>query len=436
MRALPASIAAAAIVLAAPLNGEGSWQQWRGPLATGEAPNADPPIEWSETRNVRWKTALPGKGHSTPIVTGDRIFVTAAFPTGEPLEPRHDTAHGTHHDVAVTHRHEFAVIAIDRADGVIVWQQTVHSELPHEGGHITGSYASASPITDGELLFAFFGSRGLYALDLDGKVQWELDLGGMETKHAHGEGASPALYDDTLIVNWDHEGPSFLVALDKKSGTERWRAQRDEVSSWATPIVVEHEGKAQVIVSGTDRIRAYDLESGRVIWECGGLSANVVASPVAGDGIVFAGSSYDSQALLAIRLAGAEGDVTGSSQIVWSRDRGTPYVPSPLLYDGSLYYLRHYQGILSRVEAKSGTEPTGPFRLSAVREIYASPIAAAGRIYITDRQGTTIVFTSEETPELLAINRLDDTFSASPAAVGSELYLRGESSLYSLAEAP
>ena len=436
MRALAATLAAGALFVSVPLHGEGSWQQWRGPLATGEAPDADPPIEWSETRNVRWKTALPGKGHSTPIVTGNRIFLTAALPTGEAFEPRHDTAHGTHHGVAVTHRHEFAVIAVDRTDGVIAWQRTVHSELPHEGGHVTGSYASASPITDGELIYAFFGSRGLYALDLDGEVEWEVDLGGMQTKHAHGEGASPALYDDTLIVNWDHEGPSFLVALDKKSGAERWRAQRDEVSSWATPIVVEHEGKAQVIVSGTHRIRAYDLESGRVIWECGGLSANIVASPVSTDGIVFAGSSYDSQALLAIRLAGAKGDITGSSQIVWSRDRGTPYVPSPLLYDGRLYYLRHYQGILSRVEAKTGAEPTGPFRLSAVRDIYASPVAASGRIYLTDRQGTTIVFTSEETPELLAINRLDDSFSASAAIVGREIFLRGESSLYALAEAP
>ena len=177
MRAWAAAIAAGVIALSAPLNGESSWQQWRGPLATGEAPNADPPIQWNETRNIRWKTTLPGKGHSTPIVTGDRIFVTAAFQTGEPFEPRHDAAHGTHHGVAVTHRHEFAVIAVNRTNGLIEWQRTVHSELPHEGGHVTGSYASASPITDGELIYAFFGSRGLYALDLDGEVRWEVDLG-------------------------------------------------------------------------------------------------------------------------------------------------------------------------------------------------------------------------------------------------------------------
>ncbi|HVS65320.1 MAG TPA: PQQ-binding-like beta-propeller repeat protein [Thermoanaerobaculia bacterium] len=459
MRALLASITASALALSASLLGEPPsqgepshespphetpphetpphetpWHQWRGPLSTGESPDAEPPIEWSETKNVRWKVALPGKGHSTPIVTGDRVYVTAAFPTGEAVEPRHDSAPGSHHAVAVTRRQAYAVIAVDRTTGAIEWQRTVHSGLPHEGGHHTGTYASASPVTDGEHVFAFFGSRGLYALSLDGEVEWQLDLGDMNTKHAHGEGASPALHEDTLIVNWDHEGPSFLVALDKRTGKERWRSPRDEVSSWATPIVVEHEGRSQVIVSGTKRIRAYDLESGAVIWECGGLSANIVASPVAADGMVFAGSSYDSQALLAIRLAGSKGDITGSSQVVWQRDRLTPYVPSPLLYEGKLYYLRHYQGILSRVEAENGAEPSGPFRLRGVRDVYASPVAAAGRIYITDRQGVTIVMTTAATPEILAVNRLDDSFSASAAVVGREIYLRGESHLYSLAD--
>ena len=411
-----------------------AWHQWRGPLSTGEAPNAEPPIEWSETENVRWKVALPGKGHSTPIVTAGRVYVTAAFPIGDAVEPRHDSAAGSHHGVAVTRRHEYAVIAVDRASGTIDWQRIVHRELPHEGGHLTGSYASASPVTDGERVFAFFGSRGLYALSLDGEIEWQLDFGDMSTKHAHGEGASPALHEDTLIVNWDHEGPSFLVALDKRTGRERWRAARDEVSSWATPIVVEHEGRAQIVVSGTKRIRAYDLESGEVIWEWGGLSANVVASPVAGSGMVFAGSSYDWQALVAIRLAGSKGDVTGTSQVAWTRDRLTPYVPSPLLYQGQLYYLRHYQGILSRVEAESGAEPSGPFRLPAVRDVYASPVAAAGRIYITDRQGVTLVMTAAERPEFLAVNRLDDSFSASAAIAGREIFLRGEAHLYAISD--
>ncbi|MBW3543242.1 MAG: PQQ-like beta-propeller repeat protein, partial [Planctomycetes bacterium] len=246
--------------------------------------------------------------------------------------------------------------------------------------------------------------------------------------------ASPALHGDTLVVNWDHEGQSFVAAFDKRTGRERWKVERDEVTSWSSPIIVEHDGRSQVIVSGTSRVRGYDLATGEVIWECGGLSRNVVASPVAADGMVYAASSYDLQALLAIRLEGARGDITGTEQIAWSRRRTTPYVPSPLLYDGSLYFLRHYQGVLTRVNAQTGEEPHGPLRLSGIRNVYASPIAAAGRIYVADLSGTTVVIEPDPTPRIVAQNRLPDSFAASPAAAGRELYLRGVSTLYSLAE--
>ena len=281
-----------------------NWPQWRGPNSTGVAPHADPPIEWSEDHNLRWKTALPGRGHSTPIVWDDLVFVCAAIPYGPRLDPRPETAPGAHDNLPVTRRHRFVVIGLRRSDGEIVWQREVSEALPHEGGHYTGSLASHSPVTDGQHVWAFFGSRGLYCLDFQGRIQWKTAFGDMLTKHGHGEGASPALYGDTLVINWDHRGQSFVVALDKRTGKQRWRVERDEVTSWATPIIVEQEGRPQLIVSGTDRVRAYDLENGAVIWECGGLSANVVASPVAGNGMVFAASSYDTRALLAIRLDG------------------------------------------------------------------------------------------------------------------------------------
>ena len=403
-------------------------------MATGVAMYADPPVEWSEAHNIRWKISLPGTGHSTPIVWGDRVFLTAAVPSGDPLEPRHDAAPGVHDSVPVTRQHRFVALAVSRRDGKIIWQRTLTTELPHEGGHYTGSFASNSPVTDGEHLFAFFGSRGLYALDLDGKVKWKVDLGKMQTKHAHGEGSSPALYNDTLIVNWDHEGESSVMAFDKNTGEQRWAVGRDEVTSWATPIVVDHEGKTQVIVSGTRRLRAYDITTGKVIWECGGLSANVVASPVAAEGMVYAGSSYDSRALLAIRLEGARGDITGTNQVVWTRTSGTPYVPSPLLYGGSLYFLAHYQGVLSRVHAKTGQDEPGAFRLPGIRNVYASPVGAADRVYITDRSGTTLVISHESTPRVLARNLLDDSFSASAALVDRELFLRGQRNLYCISE--
>ena len=414
--------------------GEQYWPQWRGPQGTGVAPNADPPVEWSEGENVRWKRALPGLGHSTPIIWGNRIFLTTAVPYGEPLDPVYDSAPGSHSNLPVTRRHKFVVLAISRHDGTILWQRTVHSELPHEGGHYTGSLASASPVTDGERLLAFFGSRGIYCLDLDGKLQWKKTLGAMQTKHGHGEGSSPVLQGETLVVNWDHEGQSFVMALDKRSGRQRWKIARDEVTSWASPTGTVQDGIPQVIIAGTDRVRGYDLASGDVIWECGGLSDNIVASPVAGNGMVFVGSSYDKRVLLAIGLAGAKGDITGTKHVAWSRLRRTPYVPSPLLYGESLYFLAHYQGVLSRVAAKTGEDRPGPLRLEGIGNVYASPVAGGNRVYVTDRKGTTIVISHEDRPRILARNQLQDGFNASASLAGRELYLRGEKSLYSIRE--
>ena len=276
------------------------------------------------------------------------------------------------------------------------------------------------------------GSYGLYCLDRDGKTVWSKQLGLQNTKHGHGEGSSPVLHQNVLAVNWDHEGQSFIVAFDKRTGRELWRSERKEVTSWASPIVVVHEGVPQLIVSGTDRLRAYHLETGKTLWECGGLSANVVASPVAGNGMVFAGSSYDTRALLAIRLNGATGDITGSNNVAWTRTRATPYVPSPLLYKGAIYFLRHYQGILTRLDARTGQETAGPFRLGPIRDIYASPVAAAGRIYFVDLDGTALVLSDDKRPQVLSLNQLNDHFSASPALVGEELFLRGQNYLYCL----
>jgi outer membrane protein assembly factor BamB len=412
-----------------------NWPQWRGPLGTGVAPNARPPVEWSEAKHIRWKTALPGKGHSTPIVWGERIFLTTAIPYGKAVKPRFPSRPGAHDNLALTYPHEFVVLAVSRRDGKVLWRRTVRKETPHEAGHVTASLATASPVTDGERLFAFFGSRGLYCLDTNGKLLWEKDLGQMHTKHGHGEGSSPALHGETLVVNWDHEEQSFLMALDKRTGRVRWRAARREDTSWATPIVVERGGKAQVIVPGTNRLRGYDLATGAVLWECGGLSSNVVASPVAADGLVYAGSSYDTRALLAVRLDGAKGDITGTKQVAWTRRRGTPYVPSPLLYGGSLYTLQHYQGILSRLDARTGADRGGPFRLQEIGDVYASPVGAAGRVYVTSRDGVTQVIShGEGVPKTLAVNRLDDRFSASAALVGRELFLRGERHLYCIAD--
>jgi len=422
------------VVSAAPGDADRNWPQWRGPLATGVAPLARPPVRWSETNNIRWKVPLPGKGHSSPILYGDAVFVTAAVPVGPAQKPVYDNAPGTHDSVPVTHRHQFVVLAISRKSGAVLWTKSLREEFPHEGGHETGSLASNSPTTDGEHLYVFFGSRGLYCLTLTGELVWQKDLGKMQTLHAHGEGSSPVVYRDTLIVCWDHEGESFLYAFDKRTGQQRWKVPRDEKTSWSTPLVVEHEGKPQVIVSATKRVRGYDLATGAQIWECAGLSDNVVSSPVYGGGMVFAGNSYYEQAMLAIRLAGAKGDITKTDRVAWKLTRMTPYVPSPLLYDDTLYFIRHNQNILSRLEPATGKPRGEALRLNGLRDIFASPVGADGRIYITGRDGVTVVLRHDRENATLAVNRLDDAFSASAALADNELYLRGERFLYCIAE--
>jgi outer membrane protein assembly factor BamB len=409
------------------------WRQWRGPLATGVSPDADPPIEWSETKNIRWKIALPGKGHSSPITSGDRVYVMAAVPVGEAQKPVFDSAPGVHDSVPVTHRHSYFVMALNAADGRTLWKTAVREEWPHEGGHSTGSPASNSPVTDGRFIYACFGSRGIFCLDTNGAVVWKAELGRMQTLHAHGEGSSPVLHGDTLFVNWDHETGSALYALDARTSKQRWKVSRDEKTSWSTPVLATVGGRPQLIVSATTRIRGYDLDTGKQLWECAGLTENVVASPVVYGDLLIAGNSYYAQSMLAIRLPGASGDVTDSTNVVWHIKRMTPYVASPLLYGDTLYYLRHNQNILVRLDPATGRMRDTPLRLEGIRDfIFASPVGAAGRIYVTARDGTTVVLRNDAENKPLAVNRLEDSFSASAALDGRRLYLRGENNLYAI----
>lgn len=411
------------------------WPQWRGPLGTGAAPGATPPLTWSETQNVRWKLPLTGRGHSSPVVAGGRIFVTMAVPVGEGVTPVFDEAPGSHDNLGVTHTHGFRVLAVDLASGRPLWEQEVARVFPHEGGHTTGSLASHSPVTDGTSVYAFFGSRGLYCLNAaDGALRWKRDFGKLTTHHAHGEGASPALHDGILVVPWDQESDSRVIALDAATGRDLWSSPRDEITSWSTPVVTTVAGKPQVILSATTRIRGYELASGRVIWECGGMSRNVIATPVAADGRVYCGCSYDRRAMIAISLEGATGDITDTDHVLWSTNQRTPYVPSPLLYDGKLYFLSHYQGILSCLHGASGQRAALPIRLNDIHDVYASPVGAAGRVYITDRSGVTVVVKHDESLAELARNQLDDEFSASAALVGPDMLLRGDRHLYCLRE--
>jgi outer membrane protein assembly factor BamB len=405
----------------------------------GVAPHARPPVEWSESKNVRWKVEVPGKGSATPVVWGDRIYVLTAVP-GEKRapapapEPAPASGRGRPPGIAPDSVQKFTVLALRRSDGKVLWERVVREELPHEGTHPTGTWASASAVTDGELVYAHFGSRGLYALDQGGKVVWEKDLGDMKVKLAFGEGSSPALGRDRLFVQWDHEGESFLVALDRKTGKELWRQKRDESTSWATPLVVEHAGRAQVVTSATNRVRSYDAATGDVLWETPGMTQNAIPTPVHSDGLVILTSGFRGNALLAVKLAEAKGDLAGTQGVAWRLDRDTPYVPSPLLYGDELYFLKGNNGLLSCFNARTGERLYGPERLEGVPNVYASPVGADGRVYVAGREGTTAVVQRGPTFKLLATNTLDDGFDASPVAVDSELYLRGARYLYRISE--
>lgn len=443
---------------------ENNWGQWRGPLGNGLAPRANPPVEWSETKNVKWKVPLTGEGHATPIVWDDLIFIQTAIPAAKPEAslnlvpqaaglPQQPPAGGEGAPArrggpggapgggrrggfggggAPTSPYQFAILALDRATGKVAWQKTVRQELPHEGRHGTATFASGSPVTDGQSLFAYFGSRGLYALDLKGNVKWQKDFGKYRSANSFGEGSSPALHGNTLVVNWDHEGEDFIAAFDKETGRELWRVPREEKTSWGTPFFVTHNGVTQVIVSATGKVRSYDLATGKEIWSAGPLGSNVIPTPVAGHDLVFTMSGHREPKLLAIKL-GRTGELSGTDAVAWSTTRDTPYVPSPLLLGEHLYYCKGNEATLSIANARTGQPTVEAQRLEGVRGVYASLAGTADRLYVVGRDGGVLVLKKSDKVEVLAANKLEDGFDASPALVGNQLFLRGKKSLYCIA---
>jgi outer membrane protein assembly factor BamB len=405
------------------------WQQWRGPDGTGVSRTATPPLEWAEGKNIRWKIEVPGRGSATPVVWGDRLYLTTAVPT----TVQGDATHAPLGRTPVAHK--YVLMAIDRKTGKVVWERVAKEETPHEASHPeNGTWASASAATDGDLVIASFESRGYYAYDMNGKLVWEKDLGDKRMRNTFGEGSTPALHGNHLVIVWDHQGQSFIVALDKRTGAELWRKERKEIDTWATPIVVTVNGRAQVITGAMNQIVSYDLQTGDVVWHTAGLTMNPIPTPVAGDGMVFMMAGFRGNSLKAIHLNQAKGDITGTPAIAWTLDRDTPYVPSPVLYDSILYVLKSNNGLLSAFDAKSGRPHYQVQRLDAVPNVFASPVGAAGRVYIPGREGATVVLRHGAKLDVLAVNRLDDGFDASPALVDGEIYLRGYKHLYCIAE--
>lgn len=414
-------LAAFPVFSQSPADFESNWPAWRGPLANGIAPKSNPPVAWSETQNIKWRTAVPGKGFSTPLVWGNMVFITTAI-------AKEGAAAST------SKPYIFKVFALNRADGKTLWETTVTEEEVADNIHPTASHISSSSVTDGKFLYAYFGSRGLYCLDFSGKIIWKNDFGQMQKRNNFGEGESPALYGNRIVIQWDHEGQSEIFCVDKTTGKELWKKERDEPSSWSTPLIVNYDGKVQVITTASKKVRSYNIENGDIIWECSGLTGNVTPNAVFGDGMLYVMSGYSGFALLAIKMAGIKGDITGTDAIVWSLKANTPYVPSPLLVNNRLYFMRVNTGALSCLDAATGTVLFGPTMLENLGTVYNSPVYANGRIY--QLGGTGLTYTLQDGPELkiLSQNKLDDSFSASPAIAGNEIFLRGLKYVYCISE--
>jgi outer membrane protein assembly factor BamB len=410
------------------------WPTWRGPTSDGHAARrAQPPLRWGEDHNIRFKVELPGLGNSSPIVRGDRIYLTTAIDVEglengakagpQPGPPNADQDH------------DFVVLALDRTTGEEVWRRVVTRAKPHEKGHPMTSHASASVVCTGDRIVAFFGSRGLYGLDHDGEVVWSKQFNQMKTLAGFGEGASPALHGDTLVLQWDEHGPSFVAAFDVRTGKELWRRPRKTDSSWGTPVITEVDGVTQVILTGSNATRAYALATGKPVWSCGGMSQNPVNSPLLANGVLYVMNSYKGRVIQAIPLAGAKGELDPGKDVLWTLKKDAAYVPPPLVVDGRLYYLRDSTGVLNCLDAATGETVYRGQRLEGVKRVHASPIAAAGRLYFTSRGGRTLVVRAGAKFELLATNTLDDVFDATPAFVGKQIFLRGRSRLYCIAVA-
>ena len=444
-----------------------NWAHWRGPTGNGVALNATPPTEFSDTQNVKWKVEIPGKGSGSPIVWENKVFVVSAIseapePEASPVmfspaiaqerngqeRNRGDGGQGGQRQRrqrggrggrggrrrgAKPTMTQFKVYCFDRETGEPVWEKTAAEALPHQSIHGTNNFASASPCTDGEHVYAFFGSRGLFCYTMDGELKWEKQFGKMETRNAFGEGASPTLVDDKIVVPWDHEGQSSIYAVNKLTGETVWETKRDEPTNWSTPLIVEHDGKKQIVMNGQSKARVYDLETGEELWSCGGQTQRPCASAVSTGDLVVIGSGHRGSFLGTFRLGG-KGDIEGTDNVVWSINKDTPDIASPVLSENRLYFHKQKTGITSCLDVATGEPFFSASRINGIRSTYASPVVAGGHVYLTGRSGTIVVIKDAEELEIVATNSVGEGVDATPAPVDNQLFVRGEKHLFCIAE--
>lgn len=416
-----------------------TWAQFRGPRGQGIARAAGQPLAWTETKNVLWKTELPGRGHSSPIVWGSRIFLTAAVegevvPGAKAVKHLADGEEFVHPEaVGADRRHTFEVLALDADSGRLLWRRVAWEGTPVDSRHRKASFASPTPVTDGSLVYAYFGSEGLYAYDLEGALAWKYMPGVVATMGV-GVGTSPLLHGDLVILLADEDNGdrSFVAGLDKKTGREVWRVPRKVQLSWATPVIVTAGGRDELITAGNEAIIAYDPATGRELWRTKGLASNAVPSPVAGKDVVVLSAGYPDKLAVAVRPGGS-GDVTGS-HVLWRHTKGTAYVPSPILYEGYVYLMTD-RGLLTCLDARTGELKYEGGRPPVPASFMASPVAVEGHLLLMSQDGDTFVVKAGPAHEVVRTNPLGEPISASAAVVPGRIYIRGERHLFAIGTA-
>jgi outer membrane protein assembly factor BamB len=428
------------ILWTSPLSAEENWPQFRGPSA-GVAEGKDLPDEWSTTRNVVWKVDVPGRGWSSPVVWGERIFLTTVVRDGETEAPKKGLYFGGERPKPSEDLHHWIVLCLDWKTGKTLWQHEVHKGPPANPIHVKNTYASETPITDGERVYAQFGNVGLFCFDLDGKELWSQKWDIVKMRYGWGTAASPVFYKGRLYVVNDNDEKSFLVALDARTGKEIWKIDRDEKSNWATPFVWENERRVELVTSGTKRVRSYDLE-GKLLWELDGMSSIAIPTAFARHGLLYVSSGYvmdKKRPVFAIR-PGAAGDIslkedeTSNGSIAWFQKTAGPYNPSPLVYGDYLYVL-YDMGTLACFDARTGKQVYEKQRLGAHAGFTVSPWACEGKIYCLDEDGETHVVQAGTEFKVVGRNRLDDMCMATPAVLRGNLLIRTMTKLYRIGTA-
>ncbi|HEX5446755.1 MAG TPA: PQQ-binding-like beta-propeller repeat protein [Pirellulales bacterium] len=430
-----------------PTNGEADppnrWPQFRGPGARGVGEGTNLPDRWSARKNVAWKRDIPGRGWSSPVVWGSHVFLTTVVNTGESEEPTKGLYFGGERLIPPTSLHQWRVYCLDLDTGEIRWVRQVHEGLPATAIHIKNSFASETPVTDGERIYCYFGNLGIVALDFDGEEVWKVELPPQATRFGWGMAASPVLYRDRIYLVNDNEQDSYLLALDAKTGNEVYRVARDEKSNWATPFVWESSQRTEIVTPGTGLVRSYDLD-GKLLWSMKGMSSITIATPYQYDGMLILSSGYVSdrfRPIYAIR-PGAEGDIslmegeTSNDFIAWRQPTAAPYNPTTLVYDDRMYVL-YDRGLIACYDPRNGKEIFGMQRLPNGGAFTSSPWAYDGKVFCLNEDGVTFVLKAGDRFKLLHTNTLtdDDMGMATPAVVGDKLLIRTSARLYCVRKA-